>query len=301
MLILYRSEKNLMKRAPGLLLLIMTFISCGRGNEPPGRIITVSIPPFKYFVEGIAGNNFKVNVMVPAGANPHIYEPFPEQINQLRKSAAYISDGFLGFEATWLDRFYGMNRKMKKLSLGDKIVPIASGHHHTDERVEGADPHYWVSPVCAAKMAEAVRDLLIELDPVNRAVYEKNFNSLMVKINDADARARELASISQKRSFMIYHPNLAYIARDYGLEEIAVEFEGKEPTPSRLIELAGRARKEDLRVILVQREYDTKNARSIADETGARVVIIDPLSEDWYSSTIEIINILKKSFTDNQN
>ena len=82
---------------------------------------------FKYFVEEIAGDNFTVNVMVPAGANPHIYEPYPDQINKLRQSVAYISNGYLGFEMTWLDRFYEMNRKMKKLSLGDSIDPINSG------------------------------------------------------------------------------------------------------------------------------------------------------------------------------
>ncbi len=288
-----------MKRFLGLFLLIF-FVSCIRGKEPAGRIITVSIPPFKYFVEGIAGNNFTVNVMVPAGANPHIYEPFPEQVNQLRKSVAYISDGFLGFETAWLGRFYEMNPYMKKLSLGDKIVPISSGHNHGGQ-IEGADPHFWVSPACASRMAEAVRDLLIGLDPGNKPEYDKNFNALMLKINDADARARELRPAGQKKAFMIYHPNLAYLARDYGLEEVPVEFEGKEPTPSRLIELADRARKENLKIILVQREYDTKNARSIADETGARVVIIDPLSEDWYKSTIDIINILKESFTNNMN
>ena len=96
-----------------------------------------------------AGDDFKVNVMVPAGSDPHIYEPFPEQISKLRKSVGYISNGYLGFEMNWLDRFYETNRSMKKLSLGDKIDPIESEHQHEGEHVEGADPHYWVSPKCA--------------------------------------------------------------------------------------------------------------------------------------------------------
>ena len=94
---------------------------------------------------------------------------------------------------------------------------------------------------------------------------------------------------------MIYHPNLAYIARDYGLEEIPVEFEGKEPSPSRMRELIDRARKENLRTIFVQREYDTKNAKAIAGEIGARVILIDPLSENWQKSTMDIIDALHKS------
>lgn len=289
-----------MKRLFSLLLLI-SIISCGRENEPARKIITVSIAPFKYFVEGIGGKTFEVNIMVPAGANPHIYEPFPDQVNKLRKSVAYISDGYLGFEMTWLDRFYEMNRKMKKLSLGKVIDPIISENHHEGNQTEDADPHYWVSPVCAFKMASSVRDLLIELDPANREQYDRNYNILTEKIKEVDSKARELSLSGTKKAFMIYHPNLGYLARDYGLEEIAVEYEGKEPTPSRLVKLIDRAKKEKLNVILVQREYDTKNARSIADEAGARVVIIDPLSEDWYTSTTNIINALKNSFDNNLN
>jgi zinc transport system substrate-binding protein len=97
---------------------------------------------------------------------------------------------------------------------------------------------------------------------------------------------------------MIYHPNLGYIARDYGLEEIPVEFNGKEPTPLRLRELIDRARKDHLKTIFVQREYDTKNAKAIASEIGASLVIIDPLSGDWQKSTTDILEALHKSLTD---
>ena len=95
---------------------------------------------------------------------------------------------------------------------------------------------------------------------------------------------------------MIYHPNLAYLSRDYGLEEIPVEFEGKEPSPSRMRELIDRARKENLKTIFVQIEYDTKNAKAIAGETGSHITLIDPLSENWLKSTTDIIEALHKSF-----
>jgi zinc transport system substrate-binding protein len=280
-------------------LIVVFIISCGRQRANTGeRIITVSIAPFKYFVEEIAGDDFKVNVMVPAGANPHIYEPFPEQINKLRRSVAYISNGYLGFEMTWLDRFYEANKTMKRLSLGDKIDPLVSGHHHEGNHVEGADPHYWVSPKCALIMATSVKEFLCELNPSQKQKYEVNYNSLVSKIQEVDNKALELFSGMKNRSFMIFHPNLGYLARDYGLEEIPVEYEGKEPPPSRLKELIDRARKDGLKTIFVQREYDTKNAKAIADEIGAEVKIIDPLSEDWQKATMDIINALHNSLTE---
>jgi zinc transport system substrate-binding protein len=96
---------------------------------------------------------------------------------------------------------------------------------------------------------------------------------------------------------MIYHPNLAYIARDYGLEEVAVEFEGKEPSPSRMKELIDLAVRENINTIFIQKEYDIRNARAIAAGTGGEIRIIDPLSEDWYRSVTDIIDGLYTSLT----
>jgi zinc transport system substrate-binding protein len=277
-------------------LITVLIISCGRKSTNSGdRIITVSIAPFKYFIEEIAGNDFKVNIMVPAGADPHTYEPFPEQINKLRKSVAYISNGYLGFEMNWLERFYETNSTMKRLSLGDGIDPLNSVHNHEGSKNESADPHYWVSPRCALILASSVKGFLCELNPSQREKYEKGYQVLLLRIQEVDDKARELFSGMKNRSFMIYHPNLAYMARDYGLEEIPVEFEGKEPTPSRLRDLIDRARKDHLKIIFVQREYDSKNAKAIAGEIGAQIVLIDPLSENWQRSTIDIIEALHKS------
>ena len=277
-------------------LILVSLISCGRGiSNSSEKIITVSIAPFRYFVDKIGGTDFKVNVMVPAGADPHTYEPFPEQIIQLRKSIAYISNGYLGFEMTWLDRFYEINSTMKRLSLGDKIDPLGSAHLHEGGHVEVADPHYWVSPQSAVIMAISVKNLLSALNPAGKTKYETNCDALVLKIKEIDRNAFKLFSGMTNKSFMIYHPNLEYLARDYNLEEIPVEYEGKEPPPSRIRELIDRGRKDKIKVIFVQREYDTKNAKAIAGEIGARIQIIDPLSEDWQGETIEIINALHDS------
>lgn len=288
-----------MKRRISLFLLCLLMISCGRNvAKPNNRIITVSIAPFKYFVEEIAGNDFTVNIMVPAGADPHVYEPIPEQIIKLRKSAAYISNGYLGFEMNWLERFYEASPEMKRLSLGDSIKPIAPEHHREGGHIEGADPHYWASPKCALSMAGSIKGLLCELNPSQMQKYDSNYDALISKIRELDNKASRYFSVTKAKCFMIYHPNLAYLARDYGLEEIPVEFEGKEPTPSRLRELIDRSRQERIKTIFVQREYDTKNAKVIAREIGAQIAIIDPLSEYWEKSEMEIIEALHVSLMD---
>jgi zinc transport system substrate-binding protein len=280
-----------------LLFFIVFFASCGRqGNQVNDRIITVSIAPFKYFVDVISGGDFRVNVMVPPGSDPHVYEPVPEQISKLRMSEGYISDGYLGFEMNWLDRLYQTNRRMKKLNLGNFIEPIKP--EQTDEHSEGADPHYWVSPNCAKSMATAVKDFISELNPSGKEKYAQNCNDLLVSIDSLDMKAQNYFEGLKGKSFMIYHPNLAYLARDYGLKEVAVESEGKEPTPAGMKYLVDLSARENIKTIFVQREFDTRNAKAIASDTGARLVIIDPLSENWLSSTTFIIEALHKSLTE---
>jgi zinc transport system substrate-binding protein len=282
-----------------LLLTIIFFSSCGRRSTDTGeRVVTVSIAPFKYFVKAIGEEDFRVNVMVPSGANPHIYEPFPKQIAELRKSVGYVSNGYLGFEITWLDRFYDTNRNMKRLALSNNIEPLGSIHHHEGGQVEGADPHYWVSPKCAMIMASSVRDFMCELNPDSKNKYEASYQVLLSRIRELDTRTAGLFAGVKKRSFMIFHPNLGYLARDYGLEEIVVEYEGKEPPPSRMRELIDRARNEGIKTIFVQKEYDIKNANAIAHEIGAKLQIIDPLSEDWLESTTEIIDAVYSSLNE---
>ena len=295
MLNLYLEFSNYRMRRIWPIILFIFFASCGRNTGPGEKIITVSIAPFKYFVDAISGGEYEVNVIVPAGSDPHVYEPFPDQISRLRKSIGYICNGYLGFEMTWLDRFDAVNPTMKKLSLKDNIVPIIPDQGTNRSHLEGADPHYWVSPKCAMIMAKSVRDFLSGLNPAQAEKYNRNNAALTEKIGQLDSLARELFSTTRKKIFMIYHPNLAYIARDYGLEEIPVEYEGKEPPPSRMKELIDKAMADSIKTIFIQKEYDRRNARAIAGEVGAQLVTIDPLSEDWMKSTTGIIDDLYTS------
>jgi zinc transport system substrate-binding protein len=276
------------------LLVLTVLLSCNGGDPGKGvGIITVSIPPFKYFVDRIAGNDFSVNVMVPPGSDPHVFEPSPDQIVRLKKSVAYISNGYLGFEMTWLDRLNEVNRSMIRLCLADKIELIMDGDGHE----EGVDPHYWLSLESGRIVALSIKELLCDLNPVQKEKYGFNYEQLIKDIDKTDREADSLFSAFRGRPFMIYHPNLAYMARDYGLEEIAVEYNGKEPPPSRLKELIDMARVRRMCTILVQKEYDQRYAGSIASETGAKVEVIDPLSENWLESVRGIIISLHSGFS----
>lgn len=287
----------MIKKKALLLIFLALIFSCGR-NSPDRRedIISVSIAPFKYFVEEIAGEDFYINVMVPAGASPHVYEPYPGQINKLRKSLAYISNGYLGFEASWLGKFYEVNKSMARLSLGDRLEPLETEHSHNGEHSEGADPHYWLSPKYAIVIAGSVKDFLCSLNPEEASKYNVNYESLVRKISDLDQKAGDLFSGFEGSTFISYHPTLAYLARDYGLEEVTVEHDGKEPSPARLKELIDLARQKNIKNIFLTREYNIRQVETLADETGADIVVIDPLSENWLDALTFILEALYDSF-----
>ncbi|MDZ7739582.1 MAG: zinc ABC transporter substrate-binding protein [Bacteroidales bacterium] len=272
------------------LFLIIIAAGCGRQADGPSQdekaVITVSIEPFRFFVEAIAGDNYRVNVIVPPGASPATYEPPPAVIRDLKDSELMIINAYLGFELAWLDKMTNVNPEAEVLELAASQDLIAADSHSHDgiSHHTGVDPHFWVSPVRARIIAEDIRDFLSEKDPERKDEYWLKHLQLDSVIMDTDAYIKTLLDNATNKSFMIFHPSLSYLAMDYGLEQIAVETEGKEPSPSDLKRLIDKGREKNIKAILVQREFDKRNADLIADEIAAETIIIDPLAYDWVSS-----------------
>jgi len=289
------------------LILALYTSSCGSrsGSGSGERVITVTIPPFAWFVEAIAGDDFKVHVMLPAGADHHIWEPLPAQINSLSGSEAFITNGQLGFEEAWMDRFLQVSPDMKILDLSRNIQLIEvgetqtveslgyEGHNHEGDSHDthahgGPDPHYWMSPLSARVMAEDVRRFLTELNPDSSAKYVTNLDVLNRKISEVDSLVRQAMATASNTPVMIYHPALAYMGRDYGFEQVSFEDEGKSPSPARMKELIDLARAKEIKTIFIQAEYDVRNAQSLSSETGAELVVINPMNSEWPEAVMEV-------------
>jgi len=262
------------------------------------RVITVSIPPFEYFVKAVADSDFVVNVMLPPGADHHSWEPLPGQITALAGSEAFVIDGLLGFEHAWMNRFREVNPSMKIIDLSGNISLIApdgdsmhEGHGHEGE---GADPHYWLSPREALNIAASVRGFIIGLNPSDSLKYDSNYRRLVRKISEVDSLVTCILSDKTGTKFMIFHPALTYLARDYNLEQISFEDEGKDPSPSRMKELIDIARSNEIKIIFVQAEYDVKGATVLAHETGAELIRINPMNYEWEQAVIEVTEALGK-------
>ena len=253
--------------------------------------ITVTLEPLRYFTEAIAGDQYQVVSMVPKGSSPETYDPTPQQLVALNKSQAYFRIGHIGFEQTWMDRLASNSPQLKFFDTSEGIDLIrTAGHQHGDHyHAGGVEPHVWNSANNAIILAENIYQALCELDVSHQSYYKERLDSLKQAIQQTDQTIRELLQKAD-RTFLIYHPALSYFARDYGLKQISIEEEGKEPSPAQLKTLIETCRKENIHVIFVQQEFDIRNAQLIADELGVTIIPINPLSYDW---STEMINVAK--------
>ena len=244
------------------------------GTEKPA--VTVTISPYKYFVDQIAEGKVDVNVMVSNGNNPETYEPYAQQMMELSKSALYLKVGSIGFEQTWMKKLQDNAPDMKVIdtSVGIKPAKTPGGN---------IDPHVWMSCSNARIIASNILKALCELEPKNKDFFEKNYLSLLSIIDKRDSTIKESFKKNPDlvRKFVIYHPILTYFARDYQLEQLAIEEEGREPSAAQLKSLIERARKEKIKFCLIQAEFANRNTTTFIKESHTKPMNINPLQGDW--------------------
>lgn len=254
--------------------------------------VFVSIVPQKFFVQQIGKELVTVQAMVQPGANPATYEPRPRQMAGLSKAVIYFSIG-VPFENTWLPKIVAANPNIRVVHTdqGIKKVPMAA-HAHPGNRTAGEldddhnghgglDPHIWLSPPLVKTQAQTILAALQKSDPAHKSIYAANFNQFTTEIDRLDAELRKIFTGGQGLRFMVFHPSWGYFAQAYGLEQVPIEIEGKNPKPAQLQELIAHAREDRIRVVFVQPQFSTRSAALVAREIGGRVAFADPLAEDW--------------------
>jgi len=262
----------------------------------PDLQVTVSIVPQAYFVERIGGEHVAVQVMVEPGQSPHTYEPKPEQLVALSQSNVYFSIG-VSFEDAWLERIAAASPGMLLVdtAAGIERRPIeAHDHgdddddHEEDHEGENLDPHIWLSPRLVRIQARHMADALAELDPEHAQEYRDNLVAFEAEIDALDAEIRQQLAGLTSAKFLVFHPSWGYFADEYGLEQVAIEVGGQEPSAAELAQLITMAREEGIRVVFAQPEFSTRSAEVIAEEIDGRVLLINPLALDWAENLREV-------------
>lgn len=296
-----------LKRIPTTLamlaaFLLLSFAGCTFSDqEDDGKIkVLVSILPHKYFVEQLAGDLANIEVLIPPGANHHAYDPTPRQMKAISKTDIFFYNGNLTFEHLLLPSIKANYPTIKLVKITEGIDLIAghecnpedTGHSHDHE---GVDPHTWMSAKNSVIASANIMNALIETFPEHKDEFIRNYDKLKATLYQLDEEIAEMLSNLPNRQFLIFHPTLGYFARDYNLEQISIEHEGKEPTPSQLKSTIDRARKGEVKIVFIQKEFDAANAQIVAKELNCKIVQIDPLSEKWFDNMLEIASLIKAS------
>jgi len=267
--------------------------------------VFVSILPQAYFVERIGGERVAVQVMVQPGASPATYEPKPRQMAALAGTKLYFAIG-VPFEKTWLPRIMGAHAALKIVHTDQGIEKMTmQAHHHEEEEAEGEkhedhdhitpDPHVWVSPPDVLIQAQNITTALQQADPEHRDFYETNRRAFASDIQALDTEIRSILADKRDQRFMVFHPSWGYFARAYGLQQIAIEIEGKDPKPAQLQELIKVAREQQIRVVFVQPQFSTKSAGLIAEAIGGKIAFADPLARDWLVNLKSVAAVFRQA------
>jgi zinc transport system substrate-binding protein len=249
--------------------------------------IVVSVAPLKYFAERIVQGKIPVSAIVHAGQDHETYEISPKEMVLLMQSKLYFSTDF-PFERRWIEKVRGLNKKILIVDLPKEIFPNG----------ENRDLHIWTSPKLAKKITSVMVEKIVAMDPESESIYRANGEQL---IQDLDLLDREIGARLapfKGEKFYVVHPAWGYFAKDYGLEEVSLERDGKEPSLQELIAIIEAAKKDHVHVIFIQKGQSLSSAEAMARSLGGKVEEIDPLEEDYFSNMRIVSSRIEKVLKD---
>jgi zinc transport system substrate-binding protein len=247
--------------------------------------VYTSFYPMYDFAIKIGGDKVKVINLVPAGTEPHDWEPSTTDIANLEKADMIIYNGS-GME-TWTDKVIGSltNKKLFKVEASQGIKLI-QGHEEEEEHKEqkeheesGYDPHVWISIKNAKAEMKTIKEALKVTDPNNAEYYESNFKVYADKFDQLDKEFTDTISTLPNKDIVVAHQAFGYLCADYGLNQVAIEglSADSEPDPARMAEIVGFVKKNAVKTIFFEELVSPKVAEVIAKETGAKTDMLNPL------------------------
>lgn len=247
------------------------------------NFVVVSLAPYKYFVEAIAGNTVKVGLLVPPDTSFHNYEPTPKQVFQTGNADIWFRIGE-SFEGRAIQALQSHHPRLRIVDLRDNVDLITVDHKNGCCHIGGADLHIWLSIRQAKIQAKDIAKALIEVYPEHKQEYQERLDKLLKALDELDQEIAQTLKPLKYRVIMVSHPAYAYFVRDYQLTQFPIEYEGKDPSPKQLQNILDEARKNHVKTIFVQREHSTKGAYLIAKEIDAKVVELNPYSGDYFAT-----------------
>ena len=309
----------------GTVLLPVLLTACGGQEKKEAssnekiQVMTTFYPMYE-FTKQVVGDKGDVELLIPAGTEPHDFEPSAKDLAKISDSDVFVYNS--PELETWTDNLTDtIDTKQTEIIQASKDIKLMEGTEHDHEEAHDhdtqeheehghsheLDPHVWLDPALAIKEVETIRDQLSKKYPDDKAAFEKNAASYIDELKKLDEEFQTAFKDAKNKTFVTQHAAFGYLANQYGLtqEAIAGISPDQEPSPSRLSELKHYVDDNQVKVIYFEENASSKVAETLSKETGVKLEVLNPLEsltdkqikdgEDYLSVMRENLTALKES------
>ncbi|MFR8906405.1 MAG: metal ABC transporter solute-binding protein, Zn/Mn family, partial [Enterococcus faecium] len=268
----------------------LLFAACGNTNKEADKkedlTIVTTFYPIYDFTKEIVGDEGNVKLLIPAGTEPHDFEPSAKERAEISDADVFVynssdmeffvdslKDSVDSKQTLMIEAAKGIDRLESQEA--DEHEESEEGHDHAHEY----DPHVWLDPVLAIKEVRTIAGELGEKYPDKKEIFTKNADAYIKKLEALDQKYSEELKNATNRTFVTQHAAFAYLANQYNLEQVAISgvSPDQEPTPSRLAELKEFVKKNNIKVIYFEENASSKVAETLSNETGVKLEVLNPL------------------------
>lgn len=275
------------------ILLSLFCCSCTKKEDissKPKAVVTIA--PYAFVINKIAGNSIQVETLVPPGMNIHTYEPSPKLVESVMEAKIWfrIDEPFekkivkVLQERNPDQKIINLQKNLDLLSSHDAIeLAPCLGHDHGSY-----DLHTWLSPKLFLKQATVITNSLIELFPQNKGLFEKNFNDLALELQSLDREIKSILAPFSGNAILASHPAFGYFCKDYDLVQLSVECEGKDPRPKDIEAMIAKTKIYSMRCVLLQQGFNNRGGMLLGKKLQLPIYTIEPYASDYLSNMREI-------------
>jgi len=258
------------------------------------KTVFVSVPPQMEALRKIGGNDIRLEVLVPPGMNPENYTLNAKLISALSRADAVFLIG-VAFEQVLRSRLENSLPKGVLIDTREGMtLRQMQGHSHDGHSDHGFDPHVWLNPENMLVHAQHVEKALSRLNPENRGLYQQRCQDYCQELKDLQRQIEQVLKKFSGRQALVVHPAFGYLLDLYGIGQLALEHEGKEPGARRLSQLLRSAKSQNQRVIFTQPQFSDKSARVLMQSLGGEIISLDPLPEHYLQGMLELAQTLSR-------
>lgn len=294
-----------MNRVFLLFIIGLSVIAPLRAETQKLEVITTLFPTYD-FARHIAQDRVNVTLLLPPGVEAHTFEPRPADMVKLNHADVFVYTG--KYMEPWVEKILkGVNDKLLVIDASQGIELLddhdEDEHHDHEHDHDGKDPHIWLDLANAQQMVTTVARALAQKDPANAQFYEANAVEYKQQLADLDQRFKTMLATAKYKS-LIYggHFAFGYFAKRYGLTHDS-PYQGfspnAEPRPKSLAKLIKKLKQSGMNYIYHEELIDPKVARTIAQETGAKLELLHGahnVSQDELQRGVTFLELMEANF-----